>query len=76
MDRAHQLKFQKGKGHQMEWDSQVVRRGESQNTEVSAKITDDAFSCERIGPIGVFSQILWVIFTMFKLYLKLKKWIT
>ena len=42
----------------MEWDLQVVWRGENQNTEVSAKITDDSFSCERIGPTGVFAQIL------------------
>lgn len=31
---------------------------ESQNSHVSARITDDSFSYEKIGPIGVVVQIL------------------
>lgn len=46
--------------------------GGSQNSQVSARITDDSFSYEKIRPIGVV-QILWVIFTMFEFYLKLQK---
>lgn len=53
--------------------SQMVWREVGQDSEVSAKIADDSFSCKRIGPNGVFVQILSMIFTRFKFYLELKK---
>ena len=48
----------------MDWDLQVVRREEGQIHKVSAKIIDDSFSYEGMGPIGVFAQTLGVLFTV------------
>lgn len=58
-----QLKIQKGVLW-MDWDLQVVRREEGQIHKVSAKIIDDSFSYEGMGPIGVFAQTLGVLFTV------------
>lgn len=53
----------------MDWDLQVVRGEEGQIHKVSAKIIDDSFSYEGMGPIGVFAQILGVLFTVLQSFI-------
>lgn len=53
----------------MDRDLQVVRREAGQIHKVSAKITDDSYGYEGMGPTGVFTQILGILFTVLESFI-------